>query len=111
MCQCLNMPAVHGHGRGKCFRTCLVLQPHASCVVSLQHVPMFHYDGCERLNMLDVHGHGRGMCLGTCLVYAACVMAFVACINGDEFSVIYLVYYTNCAWAWRGKRLGMDLVP
>ena len=38
-----------------------------------------------------VHGHGRGTRLGTCLVYAECVMAFVACVNGDKSSVMYLV--------------------
>ena len=41
--------------------------------------------------MLAEHGHGRGTCLCTCLVYAACVVAFVACVNGDEFSVMYLI--------------------
>ena len=35
--------------------------------------------------MLAEHGHGRGTCLYTCLVYAACVVAFVASVNGDEF--------------------------
>ena len=37
-----------------------------------------------------VHGHERGMLLGTCLVHAACVMPFVACVNGDKLSVMYL---------------------
>ena len=60
MCQCFTMLAVHGHGRGKRLVTCLVLQPHAFCVMSLQHVPIFHYAGCEHLNMLVVHGHGQG---------------------------------------------------
>ena len=54
-------------------------------------MPMFQCAGCERLKMLAMHGHGRGTCLCTCLVYAACVVAFVACVNGDEFSVMYLV--------------------
>ena len=35
--------AVHAHGRGKRLGTCLVLQQCASCVMSLQHVPMFEY--------------------------------------------------------------------
>ena len=52
---------------------------------------MFQCAGCERLKMLTMHGHGRGTCLCTCLVYAACVVAFVVCVNGDEFSVMYLV--------------------
>ena len=38
-----------------------------------------------------VHGYGRGTRLGTCLVYATCVVAFVACMYGDEFSVMYLI--------------------
>ena len=65
--------------------TCLVLQPHASYIVSLQHVPMYHSTSCEHLNMLVVHGHGRGTHLSTCLVYAAFVVAFAACVNGCEF--------------------------
>ena len=53
-----------------------MLELHAFCVMSLQHVPMFEYAGCTRLNMLFAavfnmlvaHGHKRGACLGTCLV-------------------------------------------
>ena len=45
MCQCFIMLVVHVHGRGMRLGTCLVLQPHASCVVSLQHVSMFQYAG------------------------------------------------------------------
>ena len=37
-----------GHGRGKSLGTCLVLEPHASGVVNLQHVLMFQYAGCAR---------------------------------------------------------------
>ena len=40
-----------------------------------------------------MHGHGRGRRLGTSLVQRLCVsctVAFAACVNGDEFSVIYL---------------------
>ena len=33
----------------------------------------------------------KGTHISTCLVYAACVMAFVACMNSDEFSVMYLI--------------------
>ena len=58
MCQSFNLLAMHGHGRGKCLGTCLVLEPHVSGVMSLQHVPMFHSISCERLNMLVAHGHG-----------------------------------------------------
>ena len=42
MCLCLIMLLVHGHGRGKCLGTCLVLESCVSCVVSLQHVCMQH---------------------------------------------------------------------
>ena len=35
MCECFNMLGVGGHGRGKHLGTYLVLEPHASCVVSL----------------------------------------------------------------------------
>ena len=38
-----------------------------------------------------VHKYGRGTRLGTCLVYATYVMAVVACINGDQFYIIYLL--------------------
>ena len=31
---------VLGHGRGKRLGMCLVLEPHVSCVTSLQHVSM-----------------------------------------------------------------------
>ena len=91
MCQCFNILAMPGHGRGKLLGTCLVLEPCALGVVSLQHVPMFHSIGCERLNIMVLHGHGRGTRLGTCLVYAAFVVAFVACFNGFEFSVLYFI--------------------
>ena len=90
MCQCFNMLGVRRHGRGNRLGTCLVFQPGASGVASLQHVPMFHFASCERLNMLVLHGHARGMRLGTCLVYVAFVMAFVACFNGYEFCILYL---------------------
>ena len=30
------------------------------------------------------------MRLGTCLVNAMCVVAFVACVNADKFSIMYL---------------------
>ena len=33
----------------------------------------------------------EGTHLSTCLVYAACVIAFVACVNADKFSVMYLI--------------------
>ena len=37
-----------------------------------------------------VHRHERGTRLGTCLVKATCVVAFVACVIVDKFSVMYL---------------------
>ena len=33
----------------------------------------------------------EGTHLSTCLVYATCVVAFVACVNADEFSVMYFI--------------------
>ena len=38
-----------------------------------------------------VHRHEGGTRLGTCLVNAACVVGFVACVNADKFSVMYLI--------------------
>ena len=38
-----------------------------------------------------VQGHGRGAHLGICLAHAARVVAFAACVNGDQFSVMYLI--------------------
>ena len=42
MCVYLIMPVVHGHGRGRRLRSCLVVKPCVSCVVSLQHMCMYH---------------------------------------------------------------------
>ena len=94
MCLSFNMLAVHGHGGGKRLGTCLVLQPGASGVVSLQHVPKFHFASCERLNMLVVHGHGRCKSLGTCLVLelrASCV---------TRLQHVPMFEYASCARAW-----------
>ena len=46
MCQCLSVLVVHGHGRGKLLVCALVLEPRVSCVMNLQHVPIFEYSGC-----------------------------------------------------------------
>ena len=54
-------------------------------------MPIFYYASCAPLNMLAVHRHGRGTRLDTCPVYAACNVAFVACVNCDEISVMYLI--------------------
>ena len=60
-----------------------MLEPCVSCVMSLQHVPMFQYGRCARLNMLVVQRHGRGTHLGTCLVCAACAVTIVVCVTSD----------------------------
>ena len=39
---------VHGHGRGTCLGTCLVVKPCVSCFVSLWHVFASDYAGCAR---------------------------------------------------------------
>ena len=63
------------------------------------------------LVILDVHGHGRGTCLGTCLVCTACVMAFVACVDGDTFFVMYLILLKPVVHRHgRGPRLSTCLV-
>ena len=33
----------------------------------------------------------EGTHLSTCLVYAMCIIAFVACVNSDEFPVMYFI--------------------
>ena len=54
-----------------------------------------------------MHGHKRGMRLGTCLVNAACVVAFIACVNDDKFSVMYLILLKSLVYGHgRGKWLG-----
>ena len=46
-------------------------------------------------------GMDEGTHLSTCLVYAVCVMAFVACVNADEF-FCYVLHFikVGCARAW-----------
>ena len=83
MCQCVNMLAVCRHEPGKSLGTCLLHEPCALCVMSLQHVLMFQYVGCAHLNMLVVHGHGRGTHLSTCLVCAVCAVAIVVYMISD----------------------------
>ena len=60
-------------------------------VVGWQRVLFQLYLICSILLKSVVHGHGQGTHLGTCLMYVACVVAFVTCVNGDEFSVMYLI--------------------
>ena len=83
MCICFIMLAVHGHGRGMGLGTCLVLQTHASCVVSLQHVSMFQYAGC-------VWGWTR-----KAPWYVPCASA--ACVGCREFATFA---YVSFCWLW-----------
>ena len=53
MCLCFIMPVMQRHGRCKRLGTCLVVKPYASCVVSLQHVSIFHYTGGARAWMMQ----------------------------------------------------------
>ena len=58
-----------------------------------------------------MHGHGRGMRLGTCLVNVTCVVAFVARVNADKFSAMYLVLLKSLMHGHgRCTRLGKCLV-
>ena len=58
-----------------------------------------------------MHGNGRGTRLCTCLVDAACVVAFDTCVNGDEFSAMYLVLVKSVVRKHgRGMRLSTCLV-
>ena len=51
------------------------------------------------------------MRLGTCLLHAACVVAFVACVNADKFSVMYLILLKSLMHGHgRCTRLGTCLV-
>ena len=36
-------------------------------------------------------GMNEGTHLSICLMYAACVVAFVACVNADDFSVMFFI--------------------
>ena len=71
-----RMLAMRRHGRGKRLGTCLVLQPGASGVVSLQHVSMFHYVGCARAWTRHAPQYVP-------LASAACILCreFLACVN------------------------------
>ena len=66
----LVLLVVHGHGRGKRLGTCLVLKLCALCVVSLQHVSVFHYTGGARA--------WTRQGLGTCLVVKPCASCFAS---------------------------------
>ena len=58
-----------------------------------------------------VYGHGRGTHLGTCLVYAACVVVFVAYMNGDKFALMCLILFQSVVHGHgRGTRLGTCLL-
>ena len=74
MCQCFNVSAVHGHGRGTRLGTCL-------CTCSVSPVPLL----CSMFQCFDFlvgRRHARGMRLGTRPVYTACGVAFVASVTG-----------------------------
>ena len=91
---------VHGHGRDTRLGTCLV---YARVSWPLLHVRMLMNFQFMYLILLKsaVHGHGRGTRLGTCPVYAPYVMAFVACVNADGFSVHVPDFIeVSCARAW-----------
>ena len=51
------IPVVHGHERGERLGTCLVVKPCVSCVVSLQHVSMFHYVITVLREVSNFRGH------------------------------------------------------
>ena len=56
-------------------------------------------------------GMDEGMHLSTCLVYAGCVVAFVTCVNADEFSVMFFILKKSAVHGHgRGTRLGTCLV-
>ena len=69
--------AIQGLGKGRCLGWRIVLfQLYLMYSILIKSV---------------LHGHERGKRLSTCLVYAACVVISVACVNGDKFSVKYLI--------------------
>ena len=79
---------VHGHGRDKRLGTCLMLEPHASGVVSLQHVSMFQYVGCARAWTGQAPWYvpcALARCIGCC-EFVACVNVSLSwlCIGMDE---------------------------
>ena len=63
--------AVHGYGRGKRLGVCLVLQPYASVVVSLQRVSMFHYAGYVQAWTRHAPRYMPSVC---CICYGLCCM-------------------------------------
>ena len=79
MRQCLNMLAVHEHGRGKRLGTCLVLESRALCFVSLQHVPMFEYASCARAWMRHTPRYMSSVC---------CVCCGHCCMDGYIWKIL-----------------------
>ena len=58
-----------------------------------------------------VHEYARGTLVSTRLVYAMCVVAFVDCINGDNFSVMRLTLLKSVVNGYaRGMSFGTCLV-
>ena len=44
------------------------------------------------------------MRLGVCLVYATFVVAFVACVDGYEFSILYLILFHQLSMGMDGMQ-------
>ena len=86
--------AMHGHGQGKRFGTCLVQQQCVSCTVASAACI-----NAEKRSVLDfitpvVCRHGRGTHLDTCLVQlqcVSCVVASTACVTAKKCSVLFLI--------------------
>ena len=77
MCQCFNILAVHGHGRGTHLGTCLVCAAFVVFFVACINDYEFSILYLIFITLL-VYGHGRCKRLGTCLVlelHASCVMS------------------------------------
>ena len=86
------MLAVRKHGRGKRLGTCLVLEPRASGVMSLQHVSMFEYVGCAWEWMMQASWYvpcAQAACI-RCREFAACVSVSICwlCTSMDEASAL-----------------------
>ena len=79
---------MRGHGGGKRLSTCLVLEPRASGVVSLQHVSMFQYVGCDWAWTMQAPWYmpcASAGCVG-CREFATCVNVSLCwlCVGMDE---------------------------
>ena len=70
MCQCFNMLAVHGHGRGTRLGTCLVQQQCVSCVVVF--AVCVNANKCSAIFLILLHWLCMGMDEARALVHALC---------------------------------------